>query len=45
MIAILEDTINEIKRVWKHCGYDITDQEIFDIVEEGKTTEVKREWK
>ena len=34
MIAILSEEIEEIKRVWRHCGYDITDQEIFDIANE-----------
>ena len=34
MIAILEDTFEEIKRVWEHCGYHISNEEIFEIAEE-----------
>jgi Ca2+-binding EF-hand superfamily protein len=34
MIAIYQSTIDEIKKVWKVCGYDISDQEIFDMFEE-----------
>ena len=36
MIAILEDTINEIKKIWEHCGIPISDEEIFEIAEEVK---------
>ena len=34
MIAIYQSVLDEIKRAWKVCGYDISDQEIFDMVEE-----------
>ena len=34
MIAILEDTFEEIKRAWEHCGFVISDEEIFEIAEE-----------
>ena len=34
MIAILEETLQEIKHVWEHCGYHISEKEIFEIMEE-----------
>ena len=34
MIAIYQSVLDEIKKVWKVCGYDISDQEIFDMFEE-----------
>ena len=34
MIAITEDLLEEIKRAWEHCGYHISDEEIFEIAEE-----------
>ena len=34
MIAIMEDLLEEIKRVWSSCGFEITDNEIFEIAEE-----------
>lgn len=34
MIAILQETLDEIKKVWEHCGISISDEEIFEIAEE-----------
>ena len=34
MIAITEDLLEEIKRAWEHCGYTISEAEIFKIAEE-----------
>lgn len=34
MIALLEETLEEIKYVWEQCGYHISDKEIFEIMEE-----------
>ena len=34
MIAITEDLLEEIKRAWEHCGFVISDEEIFEIAEE-----------
>ena len=34
MIAIMEDLLEEIKRAWEHCGFVISDEEIFEIAEE-----------
>ena len=34
MIAIFQDTLKEIKKVWEHCGIPISDEEIFEIAEE-----------
>ena len=36
MIAILQETLDEIKQVWEHCGISISDEEIFEIAEEVK---------
>ena len=34
MIAILKEDIEEIKQAWEHCGFVISDEEIFEIAEE-----------
>ena len=34
MIAITEDLLEEIKRAWEHCGFSISEREIFKIAEE-----------
>ena len=34
MIAILQETLEEIKRAWEHCGYHISNEEIIEIAEE-----------
>ena len=34
MIAIYQETIDEIMKAWEHCGYHISDEEIFEIAEE-----------
>jgi len=34
MIGILQSDLEEIKQVWEHCGFNISDQEIFEIAEE-----------
>ena len=36
MKAILQSDIDEIKRAWEHCGFPISDDEIFEIAEEVK---------
>lgn len=33
MIGILKEDLNEIREVWAYCGFTISEQEIFDIVE------------
>ena len=33
MIAILKKDLEEIKDAWAYCGFQISEQEIFDILE------------
>ena len=34
MIVILEEMLDEIRKAWEHCGFVISDEEIFKIAEE-----------
>ena len=34
MKAILQSDIDEIRRAWEHCGFSISECEIFKIAEE-----------
>ena len=34
MIVILEEMLDEIRKAWEHCGFVISDEEIFEIAEE-----------
>ena len=34
MIAIYQETIDEIMKAWEHCGFPISEREIFKIAEE-----------
>ena len=38
MIAIYQETIDEIKKAWEYCGFVISDEEIFKIAEEMERT-------
>ena len=33
MIAIFQKDLDEIKEAWAYCGFQISKQEIFDILE------------
>ena len=33
MIAVFQDDMEEIKEAWAYCGFPISEQEIFDILE------------